>query len=94
MRYISVKDLHARPKKARESLEQDGQVVLTSNGEPFGLLITVSSENLTEKLAALRQAEVMRQVNNLRLQSVERGNDQMTLEEINAEINAARHERA
>ncbi|MDL2319473.1 hypothetical protein LJC74_10480 [Eubacteriales bacterium OttesenSCG-928-A19] len=94
MKYISVRDLHARPKRARESLERDGQVVLTSNGEPFGLLITVNSENLSEKIAALRQAEAMRLVNSMRLQSIERGNDDMRLEEINAEIDAARRERA
>jgi len=92
MEYLSVRDLRSS-KEVWETLSQDGELVLTNNGKPQALVIEVDSSTLDETVAALKQAKAMRLVNSIRLDSIKNGTNKMSMEDIDAEIRAARNDR-
>jgi hypothetical protein len=53
-------------------------------------MLGVDGSSLEETLAAINQAEAMRLINKIQMQSVRNGTDKITMEEIDAEIAAAR----
>jgi len=94
MRFISVRDLRGRSAQVWRELAAEKDMVVTSNGKPIAILSATSAETLEESLAAVRRARAMAAVEAMQSQSLEAGTDRMTLEEINAEIAAARKDRA
>jgi hypothetical protein len=92
MDFITVRDLRTSPKTTWEKLSRHGKLIVTNNGKPTALMLSVSGENIEDMLGDLRRLEMTRIINNMRLHSVEIGNDKMTLEEINAEIADARND--
>jgi antitoxin (DNA-binding transcriptional repressor) of toxin-antitoxin stability system len=93
MRFITVRDLRGRSAEVWRRLSRDKDMVLTSNGRPIAILSATSEETLEESLAAIRQARAMRAVAAIQARSVEAGLDRMTLDEVNAEIEAVRKAR-
>jgi antitoxin (DNA-binding transcriptional repressor) of toxin-antitoxin stability system len=69
-------------------------MVVTSRGRPIAILTAVSDDNVEESLAALRSARAIAAVHAIQMRSVKLGIDRMSLDEINAEIEAYRRERA
>ena len=92
MNFFTVRDLRTSPKHVWETLDQEKEVVITNNGKPSALMIPVNDTNFEDILAAVRQASAMQAVTRMQMASVKAGLDHMTLEEINAEIAAARSE--
>jgi len=79
--------------KSLESLSAQGHVVITNNGKPTALMIDIADNNLEEVLAAVRQAQATRAMNRLQADSLRKGLDGLTEDDIEAEIAAARKER-
>ena len=94
MDYVSVRYLRSTPKQVWEKLSLSGRVVLTNNGKPKAVLVEVDAATLDETLAAFDQAEAIRLLGNIHLDSVRNGTDRLTLEEIDAEIAAVRENKA
>ena len=69
-------------------------MVITNNGKPIALLTPLSDENLEETLSAIRRARAANALRQIREMARERGLDKMSEEEIQAEIDAVRRERA
>ena len=69
-------------------------MVITSNGKPIALLSATSGESLEESLRALRRARAQAAAAAMQGASLKAGSDRMSLEDINAEIDAARADRA
>ena len=90
MNFFTVRDLRTIPKNIWESLSEDGEVVITNNGKPTALMLDISSGNFEETLLAVKQAQAMIAVNNMRKKAASAGF--MSDENINAEIKAAREE--
>jgi hypothetical protein len=93
MEFISVRDFRTSPKSAWKKLENRNKAVITNNGKPIALMLGVDDSSLEETLATIQQAEAMRLINKIQIQSVKNGTDKMTMEEIDAEIAAVRSER-
>lgn len=93
MRFISVRDLRGKSAQVWEQLKDEKELVITSNGRPIAILSSVSPELLEKSLAAIRTARAMMAVDLMQQQSVERGLDRLTLDDINAEIQAVRKNR-
>ncbi len=93
MKFITVRDLRGRPGQVWSKLARERDVVLTSNGKPIAILSAVSEETLEESLAAVRRARAVSAVEKMQLRSVERGTDKLPLDEIDAEVRAARKAR-
>jgi PHD/YefM family antitoxin component YafN of YafNO toxin-antitoxin module len=92
MEFLSVRELSKSPKTAFDKLTADGKAVITNNGQPQAILVKVDASSFERTLSMLQKLEFMQNLTELRLISRQKGNSGMTLEEINAEINAARAE--
>jgi len=92
LNFYSVRDLRTHPKQVWKKLSEVQQLVITNNGKPSALLIEINDDNMEEVLASVRQSMAMRATNQLRINSIEMENSQITEEEINAEIAETRKE--
>lgn len=75
------------------SLAESRDLVVTSNGKPIAILSATTTKTLDASLAALRQARAQLAVATMQRRARETGADKMTLDDINAEIAAARNSR-
>lgn len=92
MKYLTTRDLRNTPGMVRDQV-QDDDLVLTANGKPVAVLVGVNDDDLEETLQVIRQVRGQRALARLQRDAVARGLDRMTLDEIDAEIRAARRER-
>ena len=83
----------SRPKASGRARSAQRHVVIADNGNPTALMIDIADNNLEEVLAAVRQAQAMRALKRLQADSLRKGLDGLTEEDIEAEIAAARKER-
>jgi antitoxin (DNA-binding transcriptional repressor) of toxin-antitoxin stability system len=93
MKFISVRDLRGKSAEVWKELPAEREVVVTSNGRPIAILSAVNDSNLEESLSAIRQARAAEAIMSLQRRSVEKGTDEITMEEIDAEIKAVREKR-
>jgi PHD/YefM family antitoxin component YafN of YafNO toxin-antitoxin module len=94
MEFVSVRELSKSPKLAFDKLAADGKAVITNNGQPQAILVKVDASSFESTLSMLQQLEFAQTIANMQQESLRNGNSKMTLDEINAEIAAARHEMA
>ena len=93
MDFISVRQLRTESAAVWKELATTKDLVVTSNGKPIAVLSTTTPETLEASLAALRQARAQLAVTAMQQRAKETGADRLTLDDINAEIEAARLER-
>ncbi len=93
MEFISVRDLRSRSAAVWDSLAENQDLVVTSNGKPVAVLSAATASTLDATLTALRQARAQLAVVEMQRRAREAGLDQWSLEQVNAEIQAARRER-
>jgi antitoxin (DNA-binding transcriptional repressor) of toxin-antitoxin stability system len=93
MKFLSVRDLKTKSSQVWKDLPDQKDMVITSNGRPIALLSSINENNLDQILSAFRQARAMEAVNSIQYESVRKGTDKITLEEINNEIKAVRSKR-
>lgn len=93
MRLISDRDLRNVPGKVRDALAQ-GDVVVTSRGKPYAVLMPVQDpERLEEVLALAARIRAQMAASAIRRRAVATGLDRITDQEIDEEIRRARAER-
>ncbi len=93
MEFISVRDLRSRSAAIWDSLAEQQDLVVTSNGKPVAVLSAATASTLEATLDALRQARAQLAVVEMQRRAREAGLDQWSLDQVNAEIQAARRER-
>lgn len=94
MRFLSVRDLRGKSAQIWKDLPEEREMVITSNGRPIAILATISESNLEESLTAFRQARAVEAVAALQRRSADQGTNRLTMDEIDAEIQAVRKKRA
>jgi len=94
MKFLSVRNLRGKSAQIWKELPAEREMIITSNGRPIAILASISESNLEESLAAFRRARAVAAVASLQRRSVEQGTDRITMNEIDAEINAVRKKRA
>jgi len=92
MRFISVRDLRGRSAEIWRNRLEERDMVVTSRGRPIALLTAISEDNFEESLAAVRSARAVAAVHAMQVRSEKLGLDKITMEEIDAEIEAHRRE--
>ena len=90
MDFISVRELRSRSAAVWEALDAQRRMVVTSNGKPIAFLVATSPEIFDSTLEALRQAEALQALESTRQSARESGAAELSLDEIDAEIAAAR----
>ncbi len=93
MDFVTTKELRAESGKVWAKLEAGEEIVITRNGKPFALLVHTEPAQLEGTLRDWRQARFRRALEGMWQHARETGLDKMTMEEIDAEIAAARAER-
>ncbi len=93
MSFISVRDMRIRPGEVWRQLQEEGDLIVTSSGRPFALMIATGGEDVEELLLALRRAKAQMAVSRLRTGAAAQGLDRLPDEAIDAEVAQARHER-
>ena len=94
MRFVSVRELRNQSALVWKVLSEEKDLVITSNGKPIALLSAMVEEDLEVSLGAVRRVRAQAAVTALQQASLQTGTDRLSLEDVNAEINAARRERA
>ncbi|MCL2443300.1 MAG: hypothetical protein FWD13_07520 [Treponema sp.] len=93
MQFLTIRELSKSPKEALTRLTADKKAVLTNNGKPQALILKIDGDNFEKTLSMLQKLEFMQNLAEMRSVSIKNGNSNMTLDEINAEINAVRKKR-
>ena len=91
--FVSFRELRTSTSRINEMLTDGGRIIVTNNGKPKALMIQVSETDFEETLAVLNQVKLTRAISSIRAAAQRSGADQMTLDEINAEILQSRKER-
>jgi antitoxin (DNA-binding transcriptional repressor) of toxin-antitoxin stability system len=94
MKFLSVRDLRGKSAQIWKDLPEEREMVITSNGRPIAILATINESNLEESLTAFRQARAVEAVAALQRRSADQGTDRITMNEIGAEIQTVRKNRA
>jgi prevent-host-death family protein len=94
MKFISIRELRNQTAMIQQSVAEE-PLTLTSNGKPFALLVRLEeSEDPTELERLIRRARAQWAISRMRKRARGAGLDAMSADEIEAEIRAARAERA
>ena len=93
MKFLSVKDLRTKSSQIWHDLPDEKEMVITNNGRPVAILSALSDENIEESLAAIRQARVSEAIITLQRESVRRGLNNLSQEDISEEIAVVRGSR-
>lgn len=93
MTFVSIRDMRTRPGEVWQQLQDKGDLIVTSSGRPFALMISAKGEDVEELLLALRRARAQLAVARMRKHAGSAGLEHMSLDEINAEIQQVRTER-
>jgi len=94
MKFLSVRDLRGKSAQIWKELSKEKEMVVTVNGRPIAILAAITESNLEESLSAFRQARAVEAVVSIQRSSAEQGADNISMEEIDAEIKAVRKKRA
>jgi len=93
MKFLSVRDLKTKSSQVWKELAGQKEMIVTSNGRPIALLSSVNENNLEQVLTAFRRARATNAVASIQYESTQKGTEKISLEEINAEIEAVRSKR-
>ena len=90
MKFLSVRDLRGKSSQVWRELPEQKEMVVTNNGRPIAVLSSINEENLEQVLSAFRRARAMEAVTALQYESMIQGTGKITMDEIDAEIQAVR----
>ena len=90
---ITVTDLRTRLGQVRRRLRQAKNLIITSHGKPIALMCYASEADVESLLAALRRARALVAMPQMREAVRASDLDQLSLDEIDAEIQSVRQDR-
>lgn len=94
MKTLSYRVIRNQPGEFEEVLSREGSVILNKNGQPLALVLDAASESIETLIRLASQIRAQLAVSNMRTSSRQLGLDRLSPEEIRAEIEAVRAERA
>ncbi len=93
MRFVSVRELRGNLADLRRSLEECGEIVLTSNGRPFAVLTGVEPDRVEEEVMVIRRARARAAVSRIRTKARTDGTDRLTPSTIDGIVSDTRRTR-
>ncbi len=93
MKFLSMRDLRMSTSQIKKMLMDDGTIIVTNNGKPAALMLEINESTLESVLTDLRQVRARRALKELQKTAAKSGKSEMTMDEIDAEITAARSEK-
>jgi antitoxin (DNA-binding transcriptional repressor) of toxin-antitoxin stability system len=93
MKFLSIRDLRTKSARIWQELPDQKEMVITSNGRPIAILSSIDEDDLEQVLAAFRQARAASAVSALQYDSMKKGTDKISMDDIDAEIKKSRAKR-
>ena len=93
MEFLTIREFTASPHKIKETLRQNGKVILTNNGKPSMLVFDIAGKDFEALIDTLNRAEAMRLLEDIQREAVRDGAGSISPDTINTEIAAFRRER-
>jgi len=93
MKFLSVRDLKTKSSQVWKDLPEQKEMVVTSNGRPIALLSSINENNLEQVLTAFRRARATNALASVQYDSIQKGTDMISMDEINDEIGVIRSKR-
>ncbi len=93
MKFVTVRDLRGKTSELWKELEQERELVVTSNGKPIAILSATNEESFETCLWTLRRGRASDALAKLQRDAADRGLDELTPEDVDNEIKASRRER-
>jgi antitoxin (DNA-binding transcriptional repressor) of toxin-antitoxin stability system len=90
MKFVSVRDFRTSSAAIWKTLPEEQEMVITNNGKPIALLTPLSDRTLENTLSAIRQARAINAVKLIQQESLRKGMEKTTMEEIDEEIKRIR----
>jgi len=90
MKFVTVRDLRGKTSELWKELEQERELVVTSNGKPIAILSATNEESFEECLWTLRRSRAGEALASLQRDAAERGLNEQTPEEVDTEIQQSR----
>ena len=90
MKFLSVRDLKTKSSQVWKDLPEQKEMVVTSNGRPIAILSTINENNLEQILTAFRRARATNALASIQYDSIQKGTDMISMDEINSEIGVIR----
>lgn len=90
---VSVGDVQLEPERVWAHLRESQNLLITSEGRPLALMISVERDDPEEMLSSLRLLRAQKAVERMRAVAAQKRLTDMTLAEINQKIVLARTER-
>lgn len=94
VKFFSYRDLRNTPSAVWEALHEEEAVAILANGEPRALMLDIENGDIEGAMQLVRRVRAQMALSRLRAASARRGVDELTDEEIDAEVTAARTQRA
>ena len=93
MKFVSVRDFRTSPAQIWKRLPEEQEMIITNNGKPIALLTPLNDSTLEETVSAVRKAKAINVIKLMQQKSMKMKNDEMSLEDINAEVMEVRKNR-
>ena len=93
MKMVATRDLAAKSGLVMKELEAEGILVVTKDGKPRSILLPTSDETLIEDLRDCTYARASRLLGKAQLESLAKGLDALSTDDIDKEIRATRMSR-
>jgi len=93
MKMVATRDLAAKSGLVMKELEDEGILVVTKDGKPRSILLPTSDETLIEDLRDCMYARASRLLGKAQLESLAKGLDSLSTDDIDNEIRATRMSR-
>ena len=93
MKFLSFRDLKTKSSQVWKDLPEQKEMVVTSNGRPIALLSSINENNLEQVLTAFRRARATNALASVQYDSIQKGTDMISMDEINDEIGVIRSKR-
>ncbi len=90
MRFLTVRDLRNKSAQIWKDLPEEQEMVITHNGRPVAILSSINESNLETYLNSIRRSRLVEAVSSIQQESVKKGKNKLTIDDINLEIKQAR----
>jgi hypothetical protein len=86
VKFMNYRELRNAPSAVWEALRANEAVAIIANGEPRALMLGIENDDLDNVLQVVRRIRAQMALSRLRASAAQRGVDQITVEDIDAEI--------
>ena len=93
MKFVSVRDLRNRTSQLWKDLAQERDLIVTNHGKPIAIMSATDEDSFERSLTEIRRSRARAALGEIHRDAARRGLDRLSMEEIDAEIKAARSRR-